>query len=68
MTLQNLHIFEEGNAAEEEIPEVEEEDLDADLQPGDGLVDEPIDMQADFDAYDDIIADYDIEQDVVLIH
>ena len=64
VTLQNLHVFEEENAIEEEIPEVEEEDLDADLQPVDGLDDDPIDMLADLDAYDDIIAD----QDMVLIH
>ena len=63
VTLQNLHVFEEENAIEEEIPEVEE-DLDADLQLGDGLVDEPVDMLEDLDAYDEIIADLDI----VLIH
>ena len=68
ITLQNLHVFEEENAAEEEIPEVEGGDLDADLQPGDGLVDEPVDMPQDLDAYDDVIIDYDLEQDMVLIH
>ena len=68
ITLQNLHVFEEENAAEEEVPEVEEGDLDADLQPGDGLADEPVDMLADLDAYDDVIIDYDLEQDIALIH
>ena len=40
----------------------------ADLIVGDGLVDEPIDLQADFDAYDDVVTGYDIDDDLVLIH
>ena len=66
VTLQNLHVFEEENAAEEDVPEAE--DLDADLQLGDGLDDDPVDMLEDLDAYDDVIIDYDLEQDLVLIH
>ena len=66
VTLQNLHVFEEENAAEEDVPEAE--DLDADLQLGDGLDDDPVDMLGDLDAYDDIIIDYDLEQDMVPIH
>ena len=59
-----LHLLNINVPFEKPVPDVdsqmEEEDLDADFQPVDGPVDEPKDIQGNFDEDDD--------EDLVVIH